>query len=59
MNEKPKKTYKREVAVCMLLGLGALVFTGDVKMVETLVWPVVGFAAAAFGLDAVAKQWTR
>jgi hypothetical protein len=59
MSEKPQKTYKREVAALMLLGLGALVYFGDVAMVEIMVWPIVGFAAAAFGLDAVAKQWTR
>ena len=59
MNDKPVKTYKREVAFLMLLGLAALVYTGNVPMVEVMVWPVIGFAAAAFGLDAVAKQWTR
>jgi hypothetical protein len=59
MNETPKKTFKREVAVLMLLGLGGLVFLDRVDMVEIMVWPIVGFAAAAFGLDAVAKQWSR
>lgn len=55
--EKRHKTYKREVAVVMLLGLGVLVVTGDRDMVDLLVWPIVGFAASAFGLDAVASQW--
>jgi hypothetical protein len=53
------KTYKREVATAMLVGLGALVAMGDAAMVEIMVWPIVGFAAGAFGLDAVAKQWTK
>ena len=56
---KKEKTYKREVATIMLLGLGGLVYLGDVEMVEVMVWPIVGFAAAAFGLDAVAKQWSK
>jgi hypothetical protein len=53
------KTYKREVAFLMLLGLGGLVAFGDKDMVEILVWPIVGFAASAFGLDAVASQWKK
>jgi len=47
------KTYKREVATVMLLGLTYVVYTGDVEMVNALVWPILGFAAGAFGLDAV------
>lgn len=50
------KTYKREVAVGLLLGLSYVVWTGDIGMVEVLVWPVFTFAAAAFGLDSYAKQ---
>jgi hypothetical protein len=53
------KTYKRELATVMLAGLGVLVAMGDAAMVEIMVWPIVGFAAGAFGLDAVAKQWTK
>lgn len=53
------KTYKRETAAVMLVGLGVLVAMGDAAMVEIMVWPIVGFAAGAFGLDAVAKQWTK
>lgn len=47
-----KKTYKREVAAILLAGLGYLVFMDNVEMVNVLVWPFVGFAAGAFGLDA-------
>ncbi len=47
-----KKTYKREVAAVLLLGLAYVVYTGNVEMVNVLAWPILGFAAAAFGLDA-------
>ena len=49
---KDVKTYKREVACVLLLCLGYVVYTGNVEMVNALVWPIVGFAAGAFGLDA-------
>ena len=45
------KTYKREVAIGLLTGLGYVVFTGDHQMAEVLVWPVFTFAALSFGLD--------
>lgn len=45
------KTYKREVALALLAGLGYVVFTGDHQMAEVLVWPVFTFAALSFGLD--------
>lgn len=51
------RTYKREVACVLLAGFSGIVFLGDIEMVKVLVWPVVGFAAAAFGLDAVGSQW--
>ena len=57
MGNKPKKTYKREVAAVLLAALGYTIWTGDHRMVEILVWPVVGFAGAAFGLDSVMKQY--
>jgi len=47
-----KKTYKREVAGALLMGLAYIVYTGNVEMVNVLAWPILGFAAAAFGLDA-------
>ena len=47
-----KKTYKREVAVVLLAGLAYTVYTGNAEMVNVLVYPIVGFAAGAFGLDA-------
>jgi hypothetical protein len=45
------KTYKREVALALLTGLGYVIYTGDHQMAEVLVWPVFTFAALSFGLD--------
>lgn len=50
------KTYKREIATLIVIGFGYVVYQGNIPMVETLVWPVFAFAAAAFGLDSYAKQ---
>lgn len=49
------KTYKRELAVALLIWLMYVVETKDVSVVEVLVWPVFTFAAAAFGFDQYAK----
>jgi hypothetical protein len=51
------KTYKREIACALILGLSGVVYVGDIEMAKVLVWPIIGFAAAAFGLDAVGGQW--
>jgi len=50
------KTYKREVAIVLLLSLIPSYYFGGNELVSTLVWPVFGFATGAFGLDAVSKQ---
>jgi hypothetical protein len=50
-----KKTFKREVAVGLLLWLVYLVEVKDVAVVEVLVWPIFSFAAAAFGFDQYSK----
>jgi hypothetical protein len=47
------KTYKREVAAALLLGLGYLVFTNNLEMVDVVIWPIIGFATGAFGIAAV------
>jgi len=47
---KPK-TFKRETAALLLLGLSYVVYTDDVSMVEVLVWPIFSFVGLAFGLD--------
>ena len=58
MKEKPTekikdKTYKREVAVALLLVLGYLIFNNNVEMVNAVIWPIIGFATGAFGVAAV------
>lgn len=49
------KTYKRELAVALLLWLVYIVEVKDDTLVEILVWPVFSFAAAAFGFDQYSK----
>ena len=49
------KTYKRELAVILLVWLMYVVEVKDATIVEILVWPVFSFAAAAFGFDQYAK----
>jgi hypothetical protein len=51
-----KKTYKRELAVTLLVWLAYVVEVKDVSIVEVLVWPIFAFVGAAFGFDAMAKQ---
>ena len=51
-----KKTYKREVAIGLLIFLGYVVETKGSEIVELLVWPVFTFAGLAFGLDWGYKQ---
>jgi hypothetical protein len=46
-----KKTYKREVATALLGFFCVIVWTGNVTMVETIMWPIFTFAGLAFGLD--------
>jgi hypothetical protein len=47
------KTYKREVAIALLLVLGYLILKNNVEMVNAVIWPIIGFAAGAFGIAAV------
>ena len=58
-NTVRRKTFKREVAAALLVGLGYVVYTGNVEMTEILVWPIIMFAAGAFGMDAIASQLRR
>jgi hypothetical protein len=51
-----KKTYKRELAVTLLVWLAYVVEVKDVSIVEVLVWPIFAFVGAAFGFDAWGKQ---
>lgn len=55
------KTYKREVATCMLLFLAALWVWGISNEVafeaaKFLTFPIMGWSGAAFALDWQAKQ---
>jgi hypothetical protein len=50
------KTYKREVAIGLLIFLGYVVETKGPEIVELLVWPTFTFAGLAFGLDWGHKQ---
>jgi hypothetical protein len=53
---KPKKTYKREVAIALIVWLAYIVEVKDVSVVEVLVWPIFAFLGAAFGFDSYSKQ---
>jgi hypothetical protein len=50
------KTWKRETAWVMLLGLFYVVLTDDVAMVEAIIWPIFMFIGFAFGMDWYGKQ---
>lgn len=58
----PEKTWKREMAIALLIVLGfvgyfALNNPQAMRLFELTVWPTFAFAAGAFGLDALAKQF--
>jgi hypothetical protein len=50
-----RKTFKREIAVALLLWLAYVVEVKDVSIVEVLVWPIFAFVTAAFGIDQYSK----
>lgn len=54
-----KKTFKRELAVVLLVWLMYVVEVKDVSIIEVLVWPIFAFAGAAFGFDSFSKQLSR
>jgi hypothetical protein len=49
--EKREKSWKREVALALLIWLGYLVETKDVELIEILVFPIFTYSAIAFGLQ--------
>lgn len=49
--ESKGKSYKRELAVALLIWFAYLVETKDINIVEVLVWPVFTYSALAFGLQ--------
>lgn len=50
------KTYKRELAIVLLVWLAYVVEVKETSLVEILVWPVFTFAALSFGLDWFGKS---
>lgn len=53
------KTYKRELAVALLVWLVYIVETKDVTTIQVLTWPIFSYVAAAFGYDAYGKLQQR
>lgn len=49
------KTFKRELAVALLIWLVYIVEVKDESIIEVLVWPIFTFVTAAFGLDQYSK----
>ncbi len=57
MAEETKgKTWKRELAVVLLLWFAYLVETKDEHLIEILVWPVFTYSAISFGLQWVSPN---
>ena len=50
-----EKTYKRELAIILLVWFIYLVETKDINIVEVTIWPIFSYVTAAFGLDAYGK----
>lgn len=50
------KTYKRELAIVLLVWLVYIVETKDVSVVQIVVWPVFTVVAGAFGIDWYGKS---
>lgn len=58
-SKEPKeknKTWKRELAVVLLLWFAYLVETKDENLIKVLVWPVFTYSALAFGIDWYGKS---
>ena len=53
------KTFKRELAIALILWLVYIVEVKDVQIIEILVWPIFSYVTAAFGLDAYGKLQQR
>lgn len=57
MQEQGKrKTWKREVALSLLVFWGYNVYLGDINMVEVITTPIFFYVLGAFGMDAYSKQ---
>ena len=53
-----RKTFKREIAVALMVWLVYLVETKDIELVKVVVWPILTWPALAFGMDWHGKQST-
>lgn len=51
-----KKTWKRELAVILLMFWSYIVLSGNVPMVEAITFPIFIYVLGAFGMDSYAKQ---
>lgn len=49
------KTFKRELAIALIIWLVYIVEVKDAHIIEILVWPIFSYVTAAFGLDAYNK----
>ena len=49
------KSFKRELAIGLIVWLVYIVEVKDVQIIEILVWPIFSYVTAAFGLDAYGK----
>jgi len=50
------KTFKREIAVALLIWLVYIVETKDENIIAILVWPIFTFSALSFGIDWFGKS---
>jgi hypothetical protein len=53
------KTFKRELAIILLVWFAYIVETKDESLIEMLVWPVFTYSALAFGIDWYGKSNSR
>lgn len=51
MNSTATKTWKREVAIALLIWFAYVVESKDAEIIEVIVWPVFTYSALAFGLQ--------
>lgn len=61
--QQKKKTFKREVAVCCLVYVGAMgvlassgAYGEAMEVLKVVIYPATAFAAGAFGLDEINKN---
>lgn len=55
-DDRTGKTYKRELAIVLLIWFAYLVETKDIELINVLVWPIFTYSALSFGLDWFGKS---